>query len=119
MFRILAVTMLYKYSGREQFYVQISEEEEKAVMIYRVFDDGSVIPLRERPYTLVSVTSAVEKFNAGYYVENPVEFEDLNDLVDLACEQAGIDNSITILPYDKLTDKQRDRSSQRNSKEIH
>jgi len=80
MFRILAVTMLYKYSGREQFYVQISEEEEKAVMIYRVFDDGSVIPLRERPYTLVSVTSAVEKFNAGYYVENPVEFEDLNDL---------------------------------------
>ena len=80
MFRILAVTMLYKYSGREQFYVQISEEEEKAVMIYRVFDDGSVIPLRERPYTLVSVTSAVEKFNAGYYVENPVEIEDINDL---------------------------------------
>ncbi len=80
MFRILAVTMLYKHSGREQFYVQISEEEEKAVMIYRVFDDGSIIPLREQPYTLVSVASAVEKFNAGYYVENPVEIEDINDL---------------------------------------
>ena len=78
--RILAVTMLYKYSGREQFYVQISEDEEKAVMIYRVFSDGSVIPLRKQPYTLVSVTSAVEKFNAGYYVTEPVELEDINDL---------------------------------------
>ena len=78
--RILAVTMLYKYSGREQFYVQISEDEEKAVMIYRVFNDGRVVPLREQPYTLISVTSAVEKFNAGYYVTEPVELEDINDL---------------------------------------
>jgi len=80
MFRILAVTMLYKFSGREQFYVQISEDEQKAVMIYRVFSDGRVIPMRERPYPLVSVTSAVEKFNAGYYVQKPIEFEDINDL---------------------------------------
>jgi len=80
MIRILAVSMLYKFSGREQFYVQISEDEQKAVMIYRVFSDGRVIPMRERPYTLVSVTSAVEKFNAGYYVQDPVEIEDINDL---------------------------------------
>ena len=78
--RILAVTMLYKFSGREQFYVQISEDEEKAVMIYRVFNDGRVIPLREQPYPLVSVVSAVEKFNAGYYVQEPVDIEDINDL---------------------------------------
>jgi len=80
MLRILAVTMLYKFSGREQFYVQISEDEEKAVMIYRVFNDGRVVPLRKQPYPLVSVVSAVEKFNAGYYVEEPVEVEDINDL---------------------------------------
>ena len=80
MIRILAVSMLYKFSGREQFYVQISEDEQKAVMIYRVFSDGRVIPMRERPYTLVSVASAVEKFNAGYYVQEPVEIEDINDL---------------------------------------
>ena len=80
MLRILAVTMLYKYSGREQFYVQINEDEDKAVMIYLVFDDGSVVPSRKQPYTLVSVTSAVEKFNAGYYVENPVDIDDINDL---------------------------------------
>jgi len=80
MLRILAVSMLYKFSGREQFYVQVSEDEQKAVMIYRVFADGRVIPLREQLYTLVSVASAVEKFNAGYYVEEPVEIEDINDL---------------------------------------
>ena len=80
MLRILAVSMLYKFSGREQFYVQISEDEQKAVMIYRVFSDGNVIPMREQPYTLVSVASAVEKFNAGYYVQEPVEIEDINDL---------------------------------------
>ena len=72
--------MLYKYSGREQFYVQISEDEEKAVMIYRVYSDGSVIPLRKWPYTLVSVTSAVEKYNSGYYVQEPLDIEDINDL---------------------------------------
>lgn len=72
--------MLYKYGGREQFYVQVSEDEQKAVMIYLVFPDGSVIPQREQLYTLVSVISAVEKFNAGYYVEEPVEIEDINDL---------------------------------------
>jgi hypothetical protein len=80
MLRILAVSMLYKFGGREQFYVQVSEDEQKAVMIYRVFTDGRVIPLREQLYTLVSVTSAVEKFNAGYYVQEPVEIEDINDL---------------------------------------
>jgi len=80
MLRILAVTMLYKFSGREQFYVQVSEDEQKAVMIYRVFADGRVIPLRKQLYTLVSVTSAVEKFNAGYYVQEPLEIEDINDL---------------------------------------
>ena len=78
--RILAVTMLFKYGGREQFYVQVSEDPDRAVMIYRVFTDGRVIPLREQLYTLVSVTSAVEKFNAGYYVKEPVEIEDVNDL---------------------------------------
>ncbi len=72
--------MLYKYGGREQFYVQVSEDEQKAVMIYLVFPDGNVIPLRKQNETLVSVTSAVEKFNAAYYVEEPVEIEDINDL---------------------------------------
>jgi hypothetical protein len=72
--------MLFKYSGREQFFVQVSEDPDKAVMIYRVFSDGRVIPMREQLYTLVSVTSAVEKFNAGYYVKEPVEINDVNEL---------------------------------------
>jgi hypothetical protein len=78
--RILAVTMLFEYSGREQFYVQVSEDPDEAVMIYYVFPDGRVIPLRTQLYSLVSVISAVEKFNAGYYVKEPVEIEDINDL---------------------------------------
>ena len=81
MIRILAVTMLdYKIGGRDQFYVQVSDDEEKAVMIYHVFTDGRIVPLRKQPYPLVSVVSAVEKFNAGYYVEEPVDIEDINDL---------------------------------------
>jgi hypothetical protein len=81
MIKILAVTMLdYKVSGRDQFYVQVSEDKENAVMIYYVFTDGRVIPLRKQLYSLVSVISAVEKFNAGYYVKEPVEVEHISDL---------------------------------------
>jgi len=81
MLRILAVTMLdYKIGGSYQFYVQISEDEREAIMIYRVFTDGRVIPLRKQPYPLVSLVSAVEKFNAGYYVQEPVDIDDMNDL---------------------------------------
>jgi len=81
MIRILAVTMLdYKIGGRDQFYVQVSEDKEKAVMIYRVYTDGRVIASRKQLYSLASVTSAVEKFNAGYYVKEPLEVEDINDL---------------------------------------
>jgi hypothetical protein len=80
MLRILAVTMLFKARGKDQFFVQVSENKHNAIMIYHVFTDGRVIPLREQLYPLTKVISAVEKFNAGYYVKEPVEIEDINGL---------------------------------------
>jgi len=83
MVRILAVGMRdYKVMGRDQFWVQISEDERNAVMIYYVCTDGRVIPMRKELYPLTSVVSAVEKFNAGYYVEPPVEVENIEALPD-------------------------------------